>query len=117
MLQPLPQANRAKILRLHFSESDRYDGKPLHEAIVARCREMQIAGATVFRGLEGYGEAAEIHRPRLTTRDQPIVIVIVDCPENIDRFRPVAEEMINTGLVAVSEVEARRIARSRPASS
>ena len=47
---------KAKLLRLHFCESDRYHGKPLYEAIVDRCRELQIAGATVFRGLEGYGE-------------------------------------------------------------
>ena len=53
---------KAKLLRLHFGESDRYKGKPLYEAIVNRCKELKIAGATVIRGLEGYGETAEIHR-------------------------------------------------------
>jgi hypothetical protein len=53
---------KAKLLRLHFGESDQYQGKPLYEAIVNRCKELKIAGATVLRGLEGYGESAEIHR-------------------------------------------------------
>ena len=53
----------AHLLRIHISERDRYQGKPLYEAIVARCRELKIAGATVFRGLEGYGESAEMYRP------------------------------------------------------
>ena len=52
----------ARLLRIHISESDRYEGKPLYEAIVQKCRELNIAGATVFRGLEGYGETAEMHR-------------------------------------------------------
>src|ERR1035441_8429392 len=50
---------KAKLLRLHFGESDQYNGKPLYEAIVNRCRELKIAGATVFRGFEGYGTAAD----------------------------------------------------------
>jgi hypothetical protein len=53
---------KARLLRLHFGESDRYKEKPLYEAIVNRCKELKIAGATVFRGLEGYGATAEIHR-------------------------------------------------------
>src|SRR5579871_2683594 len=99
------QSGKAKILRLHFCENDQYHGKPLHDAIVAKCREMKIAGATVFRGLEGYGEAAEIHRHHLVTHDQPIVIIIIDSAENIERLKPVVEDMIHTGVTAVSEVE------------
>jgi len=48
----------AKLLRIHISEGDRFQGQPLYEAIVAKCRELKIGGATVFRGLEGYGESA-----------------------------------------------------------
>jgi PII-like signaling protein len=109
---PEPRPRKARILRLHFCESDKHDGKPLHEAVVARCREMNIAGATVFRGLEGYGGAAEIHRHHLVTRDQPIVIVIVDSPENIERLKPVIEDMMDTGVIAVSEAEMTRVQRS-----
>jgi len=102
---------KAKLLRLHVGESDRYNGKPLYEAIVNRCREMKIAGATVFRGLEGYGETAEIHRHHAIRKDQPIVVTIVDTPENIERLIPVVEEMMDTGMIATSDVDYMRIER------
>ena len=76
-----------------------------------KCRELGIAGATVFRELEGFGESAEIHRPHLLTHDLPIVVTVVDSPENISRLLPVVEEMIDTGLVAVSDVEMIRFQR------
>ena len=100
---------KATLLRLHFGESDRYNGKPLYEAIVNRCKELRIAGATVFRGVEGYGETAEIHRHHLVRRDQPIVVTIVDTPENLGRLIPEVEEMMDTGLIATSDVEYMRI--------
>jgi len=101
--------NKAKLLRLHFGESHRYKGKPLYEAIVNRCKELKIAGATVFRGLEGYGETAEIHRHHLIRKDQPIVVTIVDTPENLGRLIPEVEEMMDTGMIATSDVEYMRI--------
>ena len=100
---------KAKLLRLHFCESDRYNGKPLYEAIVDRCRELKIAGATVFRGLEGYGETAEIHRHRLIGKDQPIVVTIVDTPENLGRLIPEVEKMMDTGMIATSDMDYVRI--------
>ena len=100
---------KARLLRLHFGESDQYQGQPLYEAIVQRCKELKIAGATVFRGLEGYGETAEIHRHHLTRKDQPIVVTIVDTPENLGRLIPEVEEMMDTGMIATSEVEYMRI--------
>jgi PII-like signaling protein len=100
---------KAKILRLHFGESDQYNGKPLYEAIVHRCKELKIAGATVFRGLEGYGESAEIHRHHIIKKDQPIVVTIVDTAENLERLIPEVEEMMNTGLIATSDVDYMRI--------
>jgi PII-like signaling protein len=100
---------KAKLLRLHFGESDSYNGKPLHEAIVNRCLELKIAGATVFRGLEGYGETAEIHRHHLIRKDQPIVVTIVDTEENLARLIPEVEEMMDTGMIATSDVEYMRI--------
>ena len=108
----MPQTARAKILRLHVSEGDKYNGKPLFEAIVGKCRDMRIAGATVFRGLEGFGESAEIHKHHLVTHDQPIVIVVVDSVENIERLKPVVEQMIDTGVIAVSDVDMIRLNRS-----
>jgi len=99
----------ARFLRIHISESDRYQGKPLYEAIVHKCRELKIAGATVFRGLEGYGETAEMHKSHLIRKDQPIVISIVDTAENLARLVPVVEEMMDTGLIALSDVKAIRV--------
>jgi PII-like signaling protein len=103
------QTRTAEILRIHISESDRYQSRPLYEAIVAKCREMRIAGATVFLGLEGYGETAEMHRAHLVRSDRPVVITIVDTPENIGRLIPIAEEMMDTGLIAVSQVSMIRV--------
>lgn len=107
----------AKLLRVHISESDRAGHKPLYEAIVAKCREMKIAGATVFRGLEGYGETGEMHRAHLMRRDQPILISIVDTAENIDRLIPAIEQMMNTGIMAESEVSVIRVQKKRAAPS
>ena len=100
---------RAKLLRVHFGESDRYNGKPLYEAIVHRCQELQIAGATVFRGLEGYGESAEINRHRIIRKDQPVVVTIVDTAENLARLIPEIEAMMDTGMIAASDVDYMRI--------
>lgn len=103
------QAQTAEILRIHISESDRHQGKPLYEAIVAKCRELKIAGATVFCGLEGYGETAELHKAHLIRKERPIVITIVDSADNIQCLIPVVAEMIDTGLMATSPVEMIRL--------
>jgi PII-like signaling protein len=104
---------KAKLLRLHFGESDQYNGKPLYEAIVHRCKELKIAGATVFRGLEGYGETAEIHRHHLIRKDQPIVVTIVDTAENLERLIPEVEAMMDTGMIATSDVEYMRFEKAQ----
>jgi PII-like signaling protein len=98
----------AKLLRLHFSERDRHHGRPLYEAIVQRCRELHIAGATVFRGMEGYGETADIER-------RPIVVTIVDTADNIDRLIPELEALMDTGFIVASDVESIRIENPTPA--
>src|SRR5437764_5640141 len=105
MRHQMRQDQSAKILQIHISEADRFEGKPLYEAVVAKCREMKIAGATVFRGLEGYGETAEIER-------RPIVIIVVDTAENIDRLKPVIERMMTTGMIAVSDADMIRVHRA-----
>jgi PII-like signaling protein len=104
------------MLRLHISEADRHQGRPLYEAIVDRAKQLGIAGATVFRGLEGYGETAELHRPHLLHREQPIVVTIVDTAANVARLIAGIEPLMDTGLIATSEVECLRIQRS-PADS
>jgi hypothetical protein len=104
---------KAKLLRLHFGESDQYQGKPLYEAIVNRCKELNIAGATVLRGLEGYGESAEIHRHHVIRKDLPIGVTIVDTAENLERLIPEIEAMMDTGMIATSEVDYMRIEKAR----
>ena len=100
-----------RLVRVHLSEPDKHQGRPLYEGVVEKCREMSIAGATVFQALEGYGESAEIHRSHLLSHDLPIVVTIVDKEENIRRLLAVIEEMTDTALMAISDVEAFRIRR------
>ena len=108
----MPQPQTGELLRIHISESDRWQSKPLHEAIIAKCRELKIAGASVFRGLEGYGETAELHRSHLVRSDRPILITIVDSAENIQRLIPVVADMMDTGLMATSTVEMIRVQKT-----
>jgi PII-like signaling protein len=102
----------AKLLRLHFTERDRYQGKPLYEAVIEKCRKLGIAGATVFRGLEGYGDTAEVHRSHVLKHDLPIVVQIVDSAENIQRLVPIVEDMMDKGLIAISEVNMVRVQKA-----
>jgi PII-like signaling protein len=103
------QAQAGKILRIHISELDRCGDKPLYEAIMAKCRELKIAGVTVLAGLEGYGATAEMHKAHLLHSNRPILIVIVDTAENIQLLIPVVAEMMDTGLIAASDVETIRV--------
>jgi uncharacterized protein len=97
---------KAKMLRIHFGEDDKWHGKPLYEAIVAKCRELDIAGATVFRGIEGYGASTLIHkRHLLRSSDRPIMVSVVDTEENVKKLLPALDEMVDQGLIAMSEVE------------
>ncbi len=102
----------AKLLRLHFTQEDRRGGKLLYEAVVEKCMELKIAGATVFRGLEGFGDSAEIHRSRVLAHDLPIVVQIVDSNENIQRLLPIVEEMMDKGLIAMNDVTIRRVEKA-----
>ncbi len=105
----MPHPSLAKILRLHFSETDKYGGRPLYEAIIQKCKDLNIAGATVFQGLEGFGEMAEIHKRHIAGHGEPIVVVVADSAENIERLLPIIEDMMHTGTIAVSEAEVIRV--------
>jgi uncharacterized protein len=98
---------KAKMLRIHFGEDDQWKGKPLYQAIVERCRKLDIAGATVFRGIQGYGASTRIRRSHLLqlSSDAPILIQIIDTQENIQRLLPALDEMVSEGLIAMSDVE------------
>jgi PII-like signaling protein len=98
--------NEAVLLRVFVGESDQYHHKPLYEQIVLRAREMGLAGATVLRGIMGYGAGSRIHTARLLdlSIDLPIVVEIVDTQENIDRLLPFLDETVGEGLVTMEKV-------------
>ena len=104
-------------MRLHLSEHDRYDGMPLYKAVANVCQTLGMAGITVFRGAEGYGESAELRQHGILAHDQPIVVTIVDSAEKINRLMPELEKMIDTGMIAISDVEMIRIEGSKIAES
>lgn len=96
----------AKMIRIHFGEDDRWHGRPLHEAIVEEARRQDLAGATVYRGIEGYGASSRIHRKHLlTSSDLPIMVCIIDEASKIQQFLPTIEKMVLEGLIAISDVE------------
>jgi PII-like signaling protein len=96
-----------KLLRIFVGESDRWHGKPLYQAIVERVREEGLAGATVLRGIEGFGADSRLHTARILrlSEDLPVVIEIVDSAEQIDRVLPVLDEMVGEGMVTLEQVE------------
>ena len=99
---------KAVMLRIHFGEDDKWQGKPLYRAIVEKCRELDIAGATVFRGIEGYGASTLIRKPHhlspfRTTR--PVMVSVIDSEEKVRKLIPQLDEMVADGLIAISEVE------------
>jgi PII-like signaling protein len=97
---------KAKMLRIHFGEDDKWQNKPLYEAIVNKCREFDIAGATVLRGIEGYGSSTLIHKHHLLrSSDLPLMVSVIDTEEKIQKLLPVLDEMVNEGLIALSDVE------------
>lgn len=104
----------ARMVRIHFGESDTWQGHPLHEAIVAKCTELGIAGVMVFRGIEGYGSSTRIRHASYWTfsKDAPIMLSIVDKPDQINRLIPHLDAMVNEGLVAISSVEVIRYTRN-----
>ena len=97
----------AKMLRAFVGEDDRWDDAPLYEAIVRRLRAMDIAGASVFRGIMGYGAQQRVHKTGFLglSRDLPVLITVVDTDENIARAGEALDEMVEEGLIVLSDAE------------
>jgi uncharacterized protein len=95
------------LLRIFIGESYKQDGKPLYRWIVEKLRHEKISGATVLRGILGYGPASGIHNVGILrlSQDLPIVIEAVDTEDNINRILPVIEENIGSGLITLQKVE------------
>ncbi len=108
-----------KLLRIFIGEADRYQGHPLYEAIVHKARELGLAGATAWRGIESFGAGSRIHTARILrlSEDLPIIIEIVDSEEKIQQFLPVLEEMLEAsgggGLVTLEKAQVIRYAPGR----
>ena len=97
----------AVLLRIFIGESDRWEHKPLHEAIVLKARELHLAGATVLRGPMGFGRTSRLHTAKILrlSMDLPLVIEIVDSEEKINAFLPVLDGMVTGGLVTLEKVK------------
>lgn len=103
----------ARMLLIHFGEDDTWHGRPLYEAIVHKCRELGIAGATVYRGIEGFGASTIIHHSSrwLFSKDAPIMISVIDKEDAVQKLVPFLDEMVVDGLVAMSRVQAIRYSK------
>lgn len=97
----------ARRLTIYIGESDRWQGRPLYQAIVLKARELGLAGATVYRGIEGYGANSRVRTARLLelSGDLPVVVEIVDHAERIDALLPFLNEAVQEGLVVLEDVE------------
>ena len=95
------------LLRIFIGESDRWNHKPLYEAIVLKAREMHLGGATVLRGPMGFGKSSRMHTAKILrlSMDLPIVIEIVDSEEKIQAFLPALGEMMSGGMVTLERVQ------------
>jgi PII-like signaling protein len=103
----LKSETKAKLMRIYVGENDKWNGKPLYEAIVSGLRAHDIAGVTVYRGILGYGANRRIHKDAALSlsHDRPILLSIVDTEEKLKGFMPILDEMVQQGLVVLSDVD------------
>jgi len=100
-------SGKCKILKIYISEDSKYKGHNLYHALVFKLREIGMAGVTVTRGIEGFGQEKRLHTTRILdlTLSLPIIVEVVDIPERIEKAIPVVEEMVNEGLIMVTDVD------------
>jgi PII-like signaling protein len=103
----LKREGKAKMMRIYVGENDKWNGKPLYEAIVNGLRSNDIAGVTVYRGILGYGANRRIHKDAALSlsHDRPILLSVVDTEEKLKAFMPVLEQMVQQGLVVLSDAD------------
>ena len=94
-------------LRIFIGETDSYKGKPLYEQIVLKARELNLAGATVVRGVMGFGADSRMHTAKILrlSEDLPIIIEIVDTEENLQKLQPFLDETVEEGLITLEKVK------------
>ena len=104
------------LLRIFIGESDKHDGKPLYEWLVLKARSSGLAGATVLRGIEGFGAHSRLHTAKILrlSEDLPIVVEIVDTREKVEAFLPIVDAAVGEGLATVERVAVRFYRGERP---
>lgn len=97
---------QAEVIRIFIGEADKHNGKPLYEVIVSEARRRGMAGATVLRGIMGFGANSHLHTSKILrlSEDLPIVIEIIDHPESIQEFLPWLDEVVDDGMVVIEDV-------------
>ncbi len=110
------KAGTAKLMRIFMGEADRWHGEPLYDAIVKQLRMMDIAGATVYRGILGYGAKGHTHKQSFfhVARDLPIMVAVVETEEKLKQAAEAVEGMLDDGLIVFSDVEIVRLIHSSP---
>lgn len=95
------------LMRIHIGERDRYQGKPLHQAIVELLRSRHYAGATVLRGIMGFGASSKLHSERFLelSLDLPIIVECIETEEKIEEILPVLDEMLGGGLITLERAK------------
>src|SRR5262245_36437928 len=108
--------SRAKLLRIYMREGDRWNDQPLFDAIIKQLRMMDISGATVYRGILGYGLKGETHKEGFlpVSHDLPVVVSVVETAEKLDQAMETIESMMQDGLLVMSDVDVTRLAHSLP---
>lgn len=101
------------LMRIHISESDHFDGKPLYQQIVKLLHDRKVAGATVLRGIMGFGASAKVHTDRFVdiATDLPIVVECVDTNERLEEILPELDRMITGGMITLERVQTRIVAK------
>jgi PII-like signaling protein len=99
--------SKAKMMRIYIGENDKWNGKPLYEAIINGLRSNDIAGVTVYRGILGYGANRRIHKDAALSlsHDRPILLSVVDTEDKLKAFMPVLDQMVQQGVVVLSDVD------------
>lgn len=103
----MKKESKAILLRIFISERDKYRGKLLYKYIIEMLKKEKIAGATVLRGIEGFGKTSHMHTTSILSlsSELPIIIEVTDTKENIDRIKPKLDEMITEGLITEETVK------------
>jgi PII-like signaling protein len=106
-VHPLKTESKAKLMRIFFGENDKWHDKPLQEALVEALRANDIAGVTVYRGILGYGANRRIHKDKTLglSHDRPIMMAVVDTETKLAAFTPILDQMLQQGLVVLSDVD------------